>query len=159
MSLLVLTADDVAKVTANLDHEELTSLMAQVFIDLSANRGIVAPHRISVPTAGHSALFMPSRLGDCTAMKVVSVPTFAEDKRGLAASTIVLDEDTGAVKAIVNAGSLTALRTAAGEPGAASHASTFSECNERISAGDKAQVRTDEPGSVPDLRVRSRKAD
>ncbi|EIN04479.1 NAD(P)-binding protein [Punctularia strigosozonata HHB-11173 SS5] len=114
MSLLVLTAADVSRVIRNIGHDELTAMMGKVFADLSANRGIVAPHRTSVPTARHNALFMPSRLGDCTAMKVVSVPTSSNDSRGLPASTIVLDEDTGAVRAILNAASLTAIRTAAG---------------------------------------------
>ena len=51
-------------------------------------------------------------------MKVVAVPvaTAPEDvkEQGLPASTIVLDERSGGVKAIVNARCLTALRNAAG---------------------------------------------
>jgi hypothetical protein len=42
------------------------------------------------------------------------LPTSPNDADGIPATTIVLDEDTGGVKAIVNARSLTALRTAAG---------------------------------------------
>ena len=65
--------------------------------------------------ARHTALFMPSRvpyLG--TAIKVVSIPSLPGTGQGLPASTLVLDEGTGCVKAIVNATALTALRTAAG---------------------------------------------
>ena len=90
------------------------------------------PHRTSIPSKNHSVLFMPARMvappqSDCqnvlspsgtTTIKVVSVPYYSSstdlDPRGLPASTLVLDEDTGNVKAIVNARNLTALRTAAG---------------------------------------------
>ncbi|KAG5634524.1 hypothetical protein H0H81_001651 [Sphagnurus paluster] len=76
------------------------------------------PHRTSIPTENHTALFMPARIAHPdlrgTTMKAVCVPRNSGDTRGLPASTIVLDEDTGAVKAIVNARNLTALRNAAG---------------------------------------------
>lgn len=70
----------------------------------------------------HTALFMPARLVSHlpppilqgTALKIVSVPRNSGDTRGLPASTIVLDESTGAVKAVLNARNLTALRNAAG---------------------------------------------
>lgn len=45
---------------------------------------------------------------------MVSVPTDPRDTRGLPASTLVLDEERGCVRAVVNAGGLTAVRTAAG---------------------------------------------
>jgi len=59
---------------------------------------------------------MPSRIDSVgTAMKAVSVPTSADAARlGLPASTIVMDEATGRVKAVINSRSLTAIRTAAG---------------------------------------------
>lgn len=51
-------------------------------------------------------------------MKVASVPTDAAPAdvkaRGLPASTLVLDERSGSIRAIVNARLLTALRNAAG---------------------------------------------
>lgn len=77
------------------------------------------PHRTVVSTPSHSVLFMPSRLSPFgTAIKVVSVPTAQAPlhirERGLPAATMVIDEDTGEVKAIVNARRLTALRNAAG---------------------------------------------
>ncbi|KAG6807215.1 hypothetical protein H0H93_001841, partial [Arthromyces matolae] len=46
-------------------------------------------------------------------MKAVCVPKSSNDTRGLPGSTIVMDEETGAVKALVNARSLTAYRNAA----------------------------------------------
>lgn len=65
--------------------------------------------------SAHHALFMPSRIASLgTTIKVVSVPTNPKDTRGLPASTFVMDEETGRVKAVVNAGGLTAVRTAAG---------------------------------------------
>jgi len=82
----------------------------------------------------HTALFMPARLGPPTieltsfasevatnntlgdtAIKVVSVPK-QSGIYGLPATTLVLDEVTGGVKAVVNARKLTALRNAAGTP-------------------------------------------
>ena len=58
---------------------------------------------------------MPARIPDIgTTIKVVSVPLLPGDTRGIPASTLVIDEKTGATKALVNARSLTAIRTAAG---------------------------------------------
>ncbi|KAH9165874.1 hypothetical protein EDB89DRAFT_2007259 [Lactarius sanguifluus] len=63
----------------------------------------------------HRVLFMPARIADIgTTIKVVSVPLLSGDTRGIPASTLVLDEKSGATKALVNARALTALRTAAG---------------------------------------------
>ncbi|KIJ67162.1 hypothetical protein HYDPIDRAFT_107876 [Hydnomerulius pinastri MD-312] len=115
MSLLVLSAQDVNAITSNLQPGELETLMASVFHRLSSGSDHASPHRTSIRMSGHTTLFMPSRVQDLgTTIKVVSVPASSEDKRGLPASTLVLDEATGCVKAIVNASSLTALRTAAG---------------------------------------------
>ncbi|KAI0759231.1 NAD-P-binding protein [Trametes elegans] len=120
MSLLVLSAEDVAKVTATFSPDELVALMANVFSCLSEkHRDIFQPHRIAVPMEHHTSLFMPSRIALAgTTMKVVSVPSSDAPKeikeKGLPASTIVLDEQLGSVKAVVNARRLTALRNAAG---------------------------------------------
>ncbi|PIL34380.1 hypothetical protein GSI_03155 [Ganoderma sinense ZZ0214-1] len=62
---------------------------------------------------------MPSRVAPTgTTMKAVAVPTATAPQdvkeRGLPASTIVVDERSGGVKAMVNARNLTALRNAAG---------------------------------------------
>ncbi|KAJ3899142.1 hypothetical protein F5879DRAFT_811416 [Lentinula edodes] len=117
MSVRVLTGTDVRNITAELSVEFLQSLMEDVFALISSPESGTAylPHRISIPMENHTALFMPARISTMgTAIKVVSVPSSSDDKRGLPASTLVLDKHTGAVKAIVNARSLTALRNAAG---------------------------------------------
>ncbi|EGN97636.1 hypothetical protein SERLA73DRAFT_110946 [Serpula lacrymans var. lacrymans S7.3] len=89
--------------------------MTSVFARLSSRSSFQAPHRSALSLPNHTALFMPSTaLGIGTAIKAVSVPSSPTDIRGLPASTLVIDDDTGAVKAIVNARSLTATRNAAG---------------------------------------------
>ena len=116
MSLLVLTAQDVNKVISTLRPNELEHLMTSVFRSLPSKSGYASPHRTSIQMSQHTALFMPSRLDRIgTAVKVVSVPTSPTDMRGLPASTVLLDEETGRARAIVNASTLTALRNAAGE--------------------------------------------
>ncbi|KAL1674288.1 hypothetical protein EV122DRAFT_220903 [Schizophyllum commune] len=120
MSLLVLSAADVEKATASMSPDELQILMASVFRTLSrGDRWLSStPHRTSISMSQHTALFMPARIAidalTGTTIKVVSVPSSPGDTRGLPGSTLVLDEDTGAVNAIVNSRSLTALRNAAG---------------------------------------------
>ncbi|KDQ57877.1 hypothetical protein JAAARDRAFT_176968 [Jaapia argillacea MUCL 33604] len=118
MSLLILTASDVARITSTLTPQDLLDQASQVFSRFSSTNNkdndIVAPHRTTIRMAKYSALFMPSRIvSHGTAIKVVSVPNF-ERGGGLPASTMVMDETTGGVKALVNARVLTALRTAAG---------------------------------------------
>lgn len=127
MTLLVLSSSVVDRVVSKFTPHELVDLMAKVFIDLSASskaqqgaaKGIVIPHRSTISSHNHHALFMPSRLAPLagTAIKIVSVPTAnaPPDVKagGLPASTIVLDEKTGEVAAVVNARKLTPLRNAA----------------------------------------------
>ncbi|KAG5642606.1 hypothetical protein DXG03_002504 [Asterophora parasitica] len=110
MSLLVLSSGDVSRVAASFTLDELQDMMAGVF---QAVETACMPHRTAIAMDQHTALFMPARIGHATSIKIASVPA-STDTRGLPASTLVLDEDTGAVKAIVNARSLTALRNAAG---------------------------------------------
>ncbi|KAI0048146.1 NAD(P)-binding protein [Auriscalpium vulgare] len=116
MSLLILSASDVDRVTASWQPSHLLSNAARVFSALSPGQDLVsAPHRTAIATDAHRALFMPARIaGTGTTIKVVSVPTRANDVGGLPASTLVLDERTGGARAVVNARGLTALRTAAG---------------------------------------------
>ncbi|KIM44253.1 hypothetical protein M413DRAFT_378047 [Hebeloma cylindrosporum] len=137
MTLLVLSSHDVDALSSTLSPEELQLLMARVFARLSHSSndpGISMPHRINIQMANHTALFMPARIGPpqapeaetlpdselattstlgSTAIKVVSVPQ-KDGNNGLPATTLVLDEVTGGIKAIVNARKLTALRNAAG---------------------------------------------
>ncbi|KZT04032.1 NAD-P-binding protein [Laetiporus sulphureus 93-53] len=121
MSLVILTASDVANVTSTFSPTELTELMARVFFHLSKppSAKICQPHRANVSMLNHTALFMPSRLYPMgTAVKIVSVPSAsapqAVKEGGLPATSLVLDEQSGGAKVIVNARSLTALRNAAG---------------------------------------------
>ena len=118
-SILVLSARDVETLTASFSSQDLQDLMARVFYALSHEHDnhprITIPHRTAIDMTSHRALFMPARIANMgTVIKVVSVPSVSGDDRGLPATTLVLDEKTGATKAVVNASSLTALRTAAG---------------------------------------------
>lgn len=143
MSLLVLSSSEVDAITATFSPQDLQLLMAEVFVLISsedARDRMSMPPRIVIPTLHHTALFMPAYIGNKistqvssdlgisnqnsdrpgsgfalggTAIKVVCVPA-KSDPRGLPGTTLVLDEVTGAVKAVVNARNLTALRNAAG---------------------------------------------
>lgn len=115
MHLTVLSASDVATASSSLTPNFLMSLMALVFVRLSSDSQIEMPHRTTVGTDSYNALFMPAHMDDFgTSMKVVSLPK-GPSQEGLPASTLLLDERTGALKALINARSLTALRNAAGE--------------------------------------------
>lgn len=115
MRLLILSAEDVATVTSSLSPDTLMSLMADVFVRAHYQDRVALPHRTSIDTNAYTTLFMPAHLdGYGTAIKIVSVPG-PEGGEGVHATTIILDEKSGTVKAIINADSLTALRTAAGK--------------------------------------------
>jgi len=63
----------------------------------------------------YTTLVMPSSVANYgTTVKLVSLPNPPHTSRGLPATTIVVDECTGAVKAVVNARALN-IRTALGE--------------------------------------------
>lgn len=144
MSLVVLSSSDVDAIISTFSPQDLQLLMAEVFALISSEDGrkrVSMPPRIVLPTPNHTALFMPAHIQPCkisteassdpgisnpspdrrlptfalggTAVKVVCVPA-KSDPRGLPGTTLVLDENTGGVKAVVNARSLTALRNAAG---------------------------------------------
>ncbi len=115
--MLVLSAEHVSRVTASFTTLHLQSIVARVFLSLShpRNHELVSPQRTAIDMPEHRTLFMPARIADIgTTIKVVSVPLLSGNARGIPGSTLVLDEKTGATKALVNARSLTALRTAAG---------------------------------------------
>lgn len=112
--MLVLSRSDVDALMADTSPDILVQLMADVFRRVSKGSGIDLPHRSSIQTDSHNTLFMPSRVDTYgTAIKVVSIPTLG-GLNGLPATTLVMDEASGAVKAVVNARDLTAIRTAAG---------------------------------------------
>ncbi|KAG7446271.1 NAD(P)-binding protein [Guyanagaster necrorhizus] len=114
MSLLILSASAVSQVASTFSADDLRSLMADVFAVVSSSSDpAYAPPRIGIPTERHQVLFMPARIsGIGTALKIVSIPR--EGGGGLPASTLVLDKESGTVKAVINARELTALRNAAG---------------------------------------------
>ena len=112
--MLVLSSADADALVANIPPNELIQLMAVAFKRVSENSGVDMPHRLSIQTKSHNTLFMPSRVDTySTAVKVVSVPT-SGGLRGFPATTLLMDEISGGVKAVVNARNLTAVRTAAG---------------------------------------------
>lgn len=118
-SILILSSTDVDTISASFSPQDLQSIMAHVFYTISRitdpKTGVAAPHRTALDMLSHRAPFMPARIADIgTSIKVVSVPSVPGDTRGVPATTLVLDENTGAAKAVINARSLTALRTAAG---------------------------------------------
>lgn len=99
---------------------QIINLMEDTFQKFTASQSngeqvlkIESPHRIGVKMDSHQALFMPSRLGETTSIKIVSVPT-KDGKGGLPATILVLNQYTGSVEAVLNAADLTAVRTAAG---------------------------------------------
>ncbi|KAJ3569562.1 hypothetical protein NP233_g4976 [Leucocoprinus birnbaumii] len=132
MSLLVLSAANVREVVSSFDTDFLQDLMGRVFVAISQPEekegkssieegpDIQTPHRTTINMPYHTTLLMPARIScsqpplEGTSVKVVSVPRKHDDVRGLPATTFVLNDDTGAVEAVVNARELTALRNAAG---------------------------------------------
>ncbi|KAG9034942.1 hypothetical protein FRB95_012358 [Tulasnella sp. JGI-2019a] len=115
---LILSASDVDKLVKDITPDQLMDLMKDVFRTLShppSPDSIQTPHRTSIDMPRHTTLFMPSRLSSSgtTAIKIVSVPKEGGTD-GIPATTVVMDETTGGIKAILNARNLTALRTAAG---------------------------------------------
>ncbi|KZT34258.1 NAD(P)-binding protein [Sistotremastrum suecicum HHB10207 ss-3] len=115
MTLRIISSTDINTITSSLPPSTLLSLMAQTFHAFSHSK-TTTPPRLSITSSNHTTLFMPSRISSLstTSVKVVSVPLDGGDKRGLPASTVLLDESSGGVRAVMNARNLTAIRTAAG---------------------------------------------
>lgn len=122
-SLIVLSGSEVDAVLKQPGAiQAAVASERQLFIDFHRSQhedpsSIQLPHRLTVSSSQHKVLFMPSRYGheQTTGCKIVSVPTRPDDQGGLAGTTIVLDEETGVVKGMVNARKLTAVRNACGE--------------------------------------------
>ncbi len=113
MKLRVLSAEDIR---AAVDMAAAIDAMAEAFSQLHGGRAD-APVRLSLPGDGGVTLFMPAYLRDSGAMaaKVVSVYPVNRE-RGLPAIhavVLVLDPQTGLVKALMDGTYLTALRTGA----------------------------------------------
>lgn len=142
----VLSASDVNQLTNTMSAESLVRMLGVAMYQLSTSRiekplddrlsSIQSPIRIATESnnrefnklrlssnfthsyylATDKTLYMPSKIGSTTSIKIVSVPTATSSLEvkaaGLPASTLLLDGVTGAVKAILNASELTGLRTA-----------------------------------------------
>lgn len=123
-NIIILSQADIDKLLCQGDAQvanQIIDLMGKTFAKFTEGRSneqkaleAQSPQRISVSTDSHKVLFMPSRLDQTTSIKIVSVPT-KEGLSGLPATILVLDEQTGSVQAVMNAGALTAVRTAAGK--------------------------------------------
>ncbi|WVQ64730.1 uncharacterized protein L199_002897 [Kwoniella botswanensis] len=124
-SIRVLTSSDVDQVLTDLSPEIALASQSYVFKHFSSPSAskegeyaiIQTPHRITISSKQSTMLFMPSRAptadnSTTASIKIVSVPTVSDG--GLPATTMVMDETTGRVKAVVNARKLTALRNACG---------------------------------------------
>ncbi|KAG0203622.1 hypothetical protein BGX28_004145 [Mortierella sp. GBA30] len=109
----VLSLAQVAAVLQSLDTEAILTSQASAFHAYSANE-TQTPQRSTLQTPAHATLVMPSRIDTLTSViKVVSVPK-TDSKDGLPGVTLVMDNNTGEPRGLVNARLLTALRTAAG---------------------------------------------
>lgn len=123
-NILILSQIDIDTLLSQGDSKvanEIIDLMQTTFVKFTQGHDneekalqAQSPQRIGVSTESHKVLFMPSRLDTTTSIKIVSVPT-KEGLSGLPATILVLDENTGCVQAVMNAGALTAVRTAAGK--------------------------------------------
>lgn len=124
-NLTILSSSDVDSVLSSLDPELALASQSSVFTSFSRPPPPVClaksevpeiqiPHRLTVLSPEMTMLFMPSRAGEAggTGCKIVSVPSAGGE--GLPASTLVMDEKTGKVRAVINARKLTALRNASG---------------------------------------------
>jgi ornithine cyclodeaminase len=123
-NILILSQSDIDKLLSQGDPKvanQIVDLMQTTFVNFTEGHyneekalKAQSPQRIGVSTDDRKVLFMPSRLDQTTSIKIVSVPT-KEGVSGLPATILVLDESTGSVQAVMNAGALTAVRTAAGK--------------------------------------------
>lgn len=92
----------------------LPSTHCSQLIPVPGVKKLQLPLRHQLMSPEQTMLFMPARVTGTTSCKIVSVPRAGAE--GLPGSTIMMDEKSGKVKAIMNARRLTALRNAAGEP-------------------------------------------
>lgn len=108
----ILSRKDVLKA---ITIKESIEAMRETFLQHN-KKNYILPHRIPIQTKEGVSLFMPSLLDNQLGIKVVSVRK-ENEKFGLPnvlGVVMLLDETTGAVKGLMDAAELTALRTAAG---------------------------------------------
>ena len=105
-----------ADIVSLVPMEDAIDAMATAFGQLSARRAEM-PVRVALASGGGVSLFMPARLQDAGARGVKVASLFPGNReRGLPSINgvvLVLDDDTGLPKAVMEAGELTAIRTAA----------------------------------------------
>lgn len=145
--MLILTAAEVQKA---LPMKDAIEAMKRAYASLSDGKADVPLRtRLSVPSQDAVSLFMPAYVqtesGDALAVKVVSLfPKNPERERSLAfiqAAVLVLDAETGRTTALLEGGSLTAIRTGAAS-GAAIDLLSRSDSKEVAVFGAGAQGRT-----------------
>jgi ornithine cyclodeaminase/alanine dehydrogenase-like protein (mu-crystallin family) len=143
--MIILTAADVRKA---LPMDEAIEAMKDAYASLSDGRAVVPLRtRLSIPDSDALSLFMPAylRAKDSEALAIKAVSLFPTNPaRGLAyiqAAVLVFEPQTGRAIALLEGGSLTAIRT-----GAASGASIdlLARRDSRVAAifGAGAQGRT-----------------
>lgn len=116
----VYSREDVSSFLQQLAIENPALLLnnqAAVFRVLEPNEDgqepVQIPQRLAVNNPHHTMLFMPARALGITSTKIVAVPKPGEPS-GIPGLTLLFDDDTGRVKAMVDASVLTPARTAAG---------------------------------------------
>lgn len=122
-AITIITSIDVESILSTLDPELAVQSQRNAFLALHATSArssngipsVQGPARIALRSEQMTSLFMPARVAEAGGMtcKIVSVPTNGGGG-GLPSTTVVLDETTGKVKALVNARKLTGLRNACG---------------------------------------------
>ncbi|KAF9908930.1 hypothetical protein BX616_011336 [Lobosporangium transversale] len=109
----VVSLEQVATILQEIDIENILVSQAKAFNAYTAKQ-TQTPQRSTLNTDAHTTLIMPSRINTQTSViKVVSVPK-KDTKNGLPGVTLVLNNDTGEPRGLINARLLTAVRTAAG---------------------------------------------
>ncbi|KAH8914543.1 NAD(P)-binding protein [Atractiella rhizophila] len=121
MGLLVLDKAAVETIESGLETTDVLDTITDalcLFSSPPTPTSIEVPHRLALSLSSHKSLIMPSRAvlpesPPLSTIKIVSVPHSGSAADGLPATVLAMDETTGLVRAIINGGSLTALRTAA----------------------------------------------
>ncbi|GAA5978083.1 hypothetical protein JCM5350_007390 [Sporobolomyces pararoseus] len=125
MSLLVLSAGDVSRVTREIPASAFLAMLGSTMNAVTKQRdepgtipSIQNPQRIGTESKSHKTLYMPSRLttsdqSSATSIKIVAAPNPDCSVPGLPATTLLMNEETGRTDSIVNASELTGIRTAA----------------------------------------------
>ncbi|KAF9937195.1 hypothetical protein BGZ65_001719 [Modicella reniformis] len=111
----IVSLAQVASILGIVDREDILISQAKAFHSHTAHETQM-PLRSSLYMDYHTALIMPARINTSTsavsAVKIVSIPK-KDSKNGLPGVTVVMDNETGEPRGLVNARLLTAIRTAA----------------------------------------------